>query len=342
VNSIHDASTAESEGRGFPAFAGDRPLRVLLIEDDASHARIALRSFDMLEGHFELSLAANLREARESIGTRAPDLVIADLVLPDGRGTDLISDGGQAAFPVLVLTSHGDERIAVEALKAGALDYIVKSSETLFDLPQVARRAMREWEHIRGRRSAERRLEENERRHRAVLDSIPDLIFVIATNGELLDCRGGRRDFGIERPEQYAGANLQRFVHPETFSALSRTISDVLSTQEIRTLAFELMLDDRPHHVEARIAPYDRSSVLSILRDVTVQHEVGAMLQKLTPREREVLHLVAEGRSNKQMAARLDLSVKTVEAHRARLMRKLGTRNMAELMKLALSAQDFV
>jgi FixJ family two-component response regulator len=315
---------------------------VLLVEDDAAHVRIAQRSFGLVESSLELSLASNLREAKEAIAKRVPDLVIADLVLPDGRGTDLISDGGQGAFPIVVLTSHGDERIAVEALKAGALDYVVKSSETLIDLPHLARRAIREWEHIRARRSVERRLEENERRHRAVLDSIPDLIFIIAESGELLDCRGGRRDFSIEQPEQYAGANLRRFVHPETFPAVSQTIADVLATREIRTLAFELLLDHRPHHVEARIAPYDRTSVLAILRDVSTQHEVGAMLQRLTPREKEVLHLVAEGRSNKQMAAKLDLSVKTVEAHRARLMRKLGTRNMAELMKLALTAQDYV
>src|SRR3712207_5299709 len=48
--------------------------------------------------------------------------------------------------------------------------------------------------------------------------------------------------------------------------------------------------------------------------------------EPLTPREREVAQLLAEGRSNKEVVARLDVSVKTVETHRAALMRKIGAR----------------
>jgi DNA-binding CsgD family transcriptional regulator len=55
----------------------------------------------------------------------------------------------------------------------------------------------------------------------------------------------------------------------------------------------------------------------------------------LTPREREVLHLVAEGRTSPEIASRLSISVKTVEVHRANLMRKLGMRNQTELVRYA-------
>jgi DNA-binding NarL/FixJ family response regulator len=47
-------------------------------------------------------------------------------------------------------------------------------------------------------------------------------------------------------------------------------------------------------------------------------------INRLTSREREVVQLLAEGKSNKQIATVLDLSVKTVETHRASAMRKLG------------------
>jgi DNA-binding NarL/FixJ family response regulator len=56
----------------------------------------------------------------------------------------------------------------------------------------------------------------------------------------------------------------------------------------------------------------------------------------LTPREREVLQLLAEGHSTKQIAARLAVSIKTVETHRSRLMEKLGLHSVAELTKYAL------
>lgn len=57
---------------------------------------------------------------------------------------------------------------------------------------------------------------------------------------------------------------------------------------------------------------------------------------RLTEREREVLQLVAEGRTNREIAGRLKVSVKTVEAHRAHVMDKLGVRTTAELTKYAL------
>jgi DNA-binding NarL/FixJ family response regulator len=58
--------------------------------------------------------------------------------------------------------------------------------------------------------------------------------------------------------------------------------------------------------------------------------------QALTPREREVTQLIAEGRSNKKIATLLDLSVKTVETHRAAVMRKLGVNSVAGVVRYAV------
>jgi len=60
-------------------------------------------------------------------------------------------------------------------------------------------------------------------------------------------------------------------------------------------------------------------------------------LSTLTPREREVLELVVQGQQYRQIAAALGISPRTVEVHRARLMEKLGVRNISELVRLSLS-----
>jgi DNA-binding NarL/FixJ family response regulator len=59
-------------------------------------------------------------------------------------------------------------------------------------------------------------------------------------------------------------------------------------------------------------------------------------LQLLTARQREILQLVAEGKTTKQIAALLEVSVKTVETHRAQLMERLGIRDLAGLVRYAL------
>jgi two-component system response regulator FixJ len=69
------------------------------------------------------------------------------------------------------------------------------------------------------------------------------------------------------------------------------------------------------------------------------QGQVVARLNLLTPREREVLERVVQGKSNKVMAAELDISTKTVEAVRARLMRKMQADSVADLVRMALLAE---
>ena len=58
--------------------------------------------------------------------------------------------------------------------------------------------------------------------------------------------------------------------------------------------------------------------------------------EAVTAREREIIQLLAEGRSNKEAAATLGISVKTVEAHRANIMRKLRLRSLSELVRYAI------
>lgn len=66
------------------------------------------------------------------------------------------------------------------------------------------------------------------------------------------------------------------------------------------------------------------------------QQATGTKSETLTPREREVLQLMAEGHSTKNIAEKLYLSAKTIEAHRAQIMRKLNIHNVAELTKYAI------
>ena len=56
----------------------------------------------------------------------------------------------------------------------------------------------------------------------------------------------------------------------------------------------------------------------------------------LSPREREVMHLVVEGLSTKEIARKLDITVKTAENHRCRILEKLDVRNSAELVRYAM------
>ncbi|MDQ1352935.1 MAG: two-component system, sensor histidine kinase and response regulator [Acidobacteriota bacterium] len=132
---------------------------ILLVEDDPGHASLIARAFRAHSGRFCLKVAVNLQEARKELVEAQPDLVLTDLMLPDGKGIELLtSKEKDLPYPIVVLTSHGDEQVAVDAMKAGALDYVVKSAATLAAMPRIAERVLREWGHIVQRREAEKNL----------------------------------------------------------------------------------------------------------------------------------------------------------------------------------------
>ncbi len=67
---------------------------------------------------------------------------------------------------------------------------------------------------------------------------------------------------------------------------------------------------------------------------------IAAALEKLTSRERQIMGFVIAGKMNKTIADELDISIKTVEAHRARVMQKLGVDSLAALVRLALDVDQ--
>jgi len=69
------------------------------------------------------------------------------------------------------------------------------------------------------------------------------------------------------------------------------------------------------------------------------RREETQKLERLTPREREVLERAAQGLHAKEIAATLDISPRTVEVHKTRIMEKLGVRNVAELVRFSLGAK---
>jgi two-component system response regulator FixJ len=90
--------------------------------------------------------------------------------------------------------------------------------------------------------------------------------------------------------------------------------------------------------------PFEKPALLDAIKRALVEGAAGArklaphgdLREMLTEREFEVFRLLVEGHQNKVVAHRLGISVRTAETHRARVMSKLGARNLAELVRLSL------
>lgn len=193
----------------------DHP-HILIIEDDQAHIELIKRAFDKYSVKFILSTASSINLALEIIKQNPPDLIISDYLLPDGKGIELLNQLDEP-LPVILMTSHGDEKIAVEAMKSGALDYVPKSAEILTDMPHIAERGLREWAHITERKQMEAALRDSEKKYRALVDNSPDIILRFNQNFKLL----------------YVSPSIKRISYFESHELIDKHITEVHFSKNI-------------------------------------------------------------------------------------------------------------
>ncbi len=162
-------------------------IHILLVDDSETFAakiRAALKSGP---NPAKLTVAQSLVQARNCLSEALCDLALIELILPDGSGLELLpGDRDDVAYPAVIMTSRGDERAAVAAMKAGALDYLVKSAAMLADLPQVVARTLHEWSRIVERRRTEAALRESEERFRSFFESAASGMAIVSPDGRPL------------------------------------------------------------------------------------------------------------------------------------------------------------
>jgi two-component system, OmpR family, KDP operon response regulator KdpE len=117
--------------------------RILVCDDELQILR-ALKVV-LREAGFEVEATATAREALDAAAVRPPDAAIIDLMLPDGNGVEVCRElRSWSELPILVLSAIGDEDQKVEALEAGADDYVTKPfgpRELVARLNAILRRA---------------------------------------------------------------------------------------------------------------------------------------------------------------------------------------------------------
>lgn len=161
-------------------------IRILLVEDEEAHAELISEAFRRSGGAYEVIHVDTLDDARMQLELYTPNLILADWLLPDGTGSELMPKSRETlTVPLVVMTSQGNEQVAVDAMKAGALDYVVKSIETFRDMPHIVERALREFAHMVERKRVETALRESESKFRQLAENIRN-VFWLSTPEKLI------------------------------------------------------------------------------------------------------------------------------------------------------------
>ena len=166
--------------------AGTGPLRILLLEDDEPDSYLIVRAMQQAEPGAKVDVASTHRQFTELLAARDYDLVLADHRLPDWTGMDALRELRRLGFemPLIIVTGALSDEHAVECVKGGAADYVLKKG-TLARLPVAARRAVEEkrardearrTQELMERAQRERR--EHEERFLQLADNIDEVFFL--------------------------------------------------------------------------------------------------------------------------------------------------------------------
>lgn len=189
-------------------------INILLIEDEDPHAELIQRAFEDQDSQVSIQRVRSLTEARAQLLAHEPTLIIADWRLPDGESMELLPNHQDPlATPIILMTSYGNERIAVEALKSGALDYVVKSPESMLDMPHLAERAIEQWAARAERARMQKALLESEAQFRLLAENASDMIARISTNGRLLYVSPACEAILGYTPEELTGRDSFKLIH---------------------------------------------------------------------------------------------------------------------------------
>lgn len=259
---------------------------ILLVEDDEAHIELISCAFENFDGgRAEIVIAGTVREAACTIKSKAVDIAISDYKLPDGSGQEIIS-AAAGSFPVIIMTSYGSEHLAVEMLKAGALDYIVKSPQTFSEMPHMVNRALREWGYINDRKKAREALIKNADNYLSLIETSGDLLARFDNEYKIIYISPSFEKYLKINAAAAAGLSIRNAgLDPRLLVFLEDNIKSVFESQKKAETDLVLPVGTEIKAFECRFFPeFDISSniisVVCVMRDITARKKYEAELKK--------------------------------------------------------------
>ncbi len=200
-------------------------IRVLLIDDEQEHFEITRALLSSAEHtSFDLDWVVSYKDAIATVATGEHDVYLVDYFLEDRTGLDLVREVQRLELsrPVIMLTGKGDRNVDLEAMRAGAADYLVKGRID----PQTLERSIR---YALERQRAAVALREAEARSRKTFDHLPIGLFRLDGEGHLLEANPALHEL-LDYPDSDLLANgfaRDLFVSPEDARMLRQTLDQL-------------------------------------------------------------------------------------------------------------------
>lgn len=245
-------------------------LRVLSIED--SDDDVILLRRNLLKGGFNpiIKQVASEEDLRSALSSGIWDVAICDYLMPgfEAQTALAIVRDSNPDLPLIIVSGTISDEAAVSMMKAGAQDYILK--DNLSRLVPAIRRELGEAKTRKEKRLAEISLKESEIRHRMLVESMGDIIFVVDARGYITEYYSTTSLKPGHTPDEMLGKNVRDIFDSGTAAVFMSIIEKTLSLDQ--TVLFDYMMHVtgvRKWH-SANISPHeDNQRAVVVIRDIS-------------------------------------------------------------------------
>lgn len=270
--------TLESALNHYRADAARRahPLRILYLESWLADIENTRRYLASHADHLQVDAISTGAEAVQILSEgNSYDVLLMDFDVSELKTLDFLRElqAIKKDLPVVLLCRVGDEGLARQGLNLGVSGYLVKSPGYLHQLPWQLEDACARADLVR----REAKLNASEARNRAILSAIPDLMFLLGSDGTYLDYHAKDPALLWAPPEEFLGKNVVEVMPPEIAAELIQCFQQV--SEKPLLFQYSLFLPDGKHVFEASMVRCEGDKIMVMVRDITYRLEIEESLR---------------------------------------------------------------
>ena len=273
-------------------------LRILFVEDKLTDAELIWRELWKNKIVFEKQLVDNQKDYLKGLKNFNPDIIISDYSLPRFNGMKALQLRNQnnPLTPFILVTGSINEEVAVECMKAGADDYILK--DNLSRLGPAVNNAINKIELLRKKDISESALRESEERSRILVEKSPDAIALHRDGKFIFINPAGVRLIGANSPEDLLGKSILNIVHPDSRKDVMERLRKEIEGEDAPLFEEKFVkLDGSVIDVEVVGIPFilqGQPTVQVIVRDITRRKQVEKSLRDSEEKYRSIFENVQD------------------------------------------------
>ncbi|MFW9806268.1 MAG: response regulator [Candidatus Thorarchaeota archaeon] len=271
----------------------DRKTRILLIEDSEDDTILIERV--LKKGGLEIIIerVSTADEMTHALEKNQWDVILCDYMMPEFSISDAMNEikRRNLDIPFIIVSGTISDEVAVEMMHSGAHDYLTKNN--LSRLVPAIKREIDEASQRRKRRDAEEALLESERKHRLLVESLSDIVFVLDSDGRISEFYSKNGIIPGVSPGKHVGRSMSDFLQSQAAVKFAEITNTVLKTQQSFSFEYSLDMIDTSVWYSINVSPHeDGKRTVVVMRDVSdlkraeeeakAAHNVALLYQDIT------------------------------------------------------------